>query len=165
MTKKEFLSLFLPLKNQWYRYAIWKLKDPLESEEIVQDLYLKLWEIRNKLSHLDSVESYSFMVLKNLCIDRIKRMKVLTVDLDYLPSTPESPAHDALELQDANEMLAEIISQLPENQQLILQLKNVEGHSISDIAVKLGLKKNTVEVNLSRARKKIRSQYKKMLNS
>ncbi len=161
MRKSEFLNAFLPKKNQWYRYAIWLLKDSWEAEEAVQDLYMKLWDRRADLNSYEKVEAYALSILKNLCIDRIRKSKMQMVSLDQMAEVGNSEI-DQLELSDTNELLVEIISQLPEQQRLILQLRNVEGFTIEKIAETLDLKKNTVEVSLSRARRKIRKQLEKM---
>ncbi len=160
MNKTEFLSAFLPKKNQWYRYAIWLLKDSWEAEEVVQDLYIKLWNRREELSLYTKIDAYVFRILKNLCIDRLRKSRIHTVSMDQIAVETEGTSE--LENSDTQELIAQIVSRLPEQQRLILQLRNVEDYSIEEIAELLDIKKNTVEVNLSRARKNVRKELKKL---
>ena len=160
MNKTEFLSAFLPKKNQWYRYAIWFLKDSWEAEEVIQDMYIKLWDHRKELKTFSKIDAYAFRMLKNLCIDRLRKSKINMVSIDH--AVIENYETSDLEIVDFQELVSEIVSRLPEQQRLILQLRNVEGHSIDEIADVLDVKRNTVEVNLSRARKKVRKEVKKI---
>lgn len=161
MRKKTFLSHFLPMRDQWYRYAIWVFRDEWEAEETVQEFYLKLWKMRHKLSTVENLEAYTFRMLENQCRDRFRKSSFNLKDVDDYQETLSYVDNDTFEIEEMSNLLSLIVSQLPENQRLILQLRNVEELSIERIAQLLGIKKNTVEVNLSRARKKVREELKK----
>ncbi|MCE7992426.1 MAG: RNA polymerase sigma factor [Roseivirga sp.] len=165
MHKTEFLNTFIPLKNKWYRYAIWVLEDTLESEDVVQELYVKLWNMRTQLPGYSNLEALAFKMLKNLCIDRLRRVKVYKEDLDRHGNIAGGlSSSDLVETKDASRILSRIVRSLPETQRLVLQLKHVEGHSISEIARLLEMTTNAVNVNLSRARHKIKEQYTKWIS-
>ena len=115
-------------------------------------------QLRYKLEKVDKKDSYAFIILRNSCFDKLKKTKH-TFDFSYMHSTSYED-NDRLELQDLKNKIAMVISRLPESQKMILQLRNIENYSIKQIADELEMKPNTVEVNLSRARKTIRENLK-----
>ena len=165
MKKAQFLNTFLGYKNKWYRYAIWVLRDEMDSEDVVQELYFKLWKMRKEMNKYANHEALAFRMLKNLCIDRLRKIKIGKDETqDQIDIPGEGSSSDNLELMDSNEILGKIVASLPETQRLVLQLKNVEGYSVNEIAKQLNMKPNAVNVNLSRARHKIREKYIKWMS-
>ncbi len=162
MNKKDFLKLFLPEKDKWFRYAFWSLKDKDEAKDIVQETFIRLWNLRDRLNRYQSPEALALRILKNLCIDHYRKMQAnLTVeDLAVTHDiSNQVNVQEQLEYIETSEVMTKLISTLPENQRMILLLKQVEGLKPVEIAEQMGMNVNTVEVNLSRARKKIRKAF------
>ncbi|MBO7562726.1 MAG: RNA polymerase sigma factor [Bacteroidales bacterium] len=152
--KRDYLSLYQRL----YRMAYYILESEADAQDAIQELYLKLWKGRDFLDNVLNPQAYSITLLKNLCIDRIRKAKkaVLT---DTLPETMEDQPQD--ERIDARERLEKVlaaIKSLPERQGQILRLRLIEGKSYSQIAEITKLNYLTIRVMLSRARKSLKNR-------
>lgn len=160
MELETFKSTVLPLRDKLLKYSVKLTDDGADAEDIVQEAFLKLWYIRDRLDGYQSVEALSVQVVKNLCLDklRLKRM-------DRMPENSESILADTvtpeqlLEQHDAVAIIGRLIQQLPTLQQCIIRMKDVEGYELSEIAQITGTQIESVRVNLSRARKKVREQF------
>jgi RNA polymerase sigma-70 factor (ECF subfamily) len=161
MQLEEFTANVLPLKDKLFRYAKKLLQDYEEAEDLMQDVFLKLWINRVELSKKSSVEAFAMTVTKNLCIDRFRSKQYQTsntgidaseLDLNDHGITPDKRT----EQLEAVFMVKEVMKQLPENLRQVVQLRDIEGLSYQEIAEIMGMNINTLKVNLSRARKKIR---------
>jgi RNA polymerase sigma-70 factor (ECF subfamily) len=157
MTVETFKIEVLPLKNKLYRFACRLLNNNMDSEDIVQEVMLKLWARREKLGEYKSIEAFAMVILKNMCLDRLKAKGYRTDDLDDRKNESGgfSP-HTSLELSDTTEKVKTIINTLPEHQRMIIHLRDIEGYEFEEIAEIMQMSLNTIRVNLSRARKKVR---------
>ena len=72
MTSQKFSTEYLPLAPMLYRIAFHILEQQDEAEDAVQETFLKLWEIRDKLDDVESAKAYSIRILKNECLDRLR---------------------------------------------------------------------------------------------
>ena len=75
MTDRAFHTVWLPLQGQFYRIAFYLLEDEADAKDAVQELYLKLWTLRDHLEMVREPAAYGSLLLRNLCIDRIRRRK------------------------------------------------------------------------------------------
>lgn len=160
MELETFKITVLPLRKKLINISWRMMEDKSDAEDIVQETFLKLWLIREKLDGYNSVEALAIQVAKNLALDKLKRhrpegpnIETLSLDSGY-----RSPA-EQLEQRDAAERIRELIGQLPTLQQTIIRMKDVEGYELAEIAEITGTQVEAVRVNLSRARKKIREQF------
>lgn len=152
--KRDYLSLYQRL----YRVAYYILESEADAQDALQELYLKLWKGRDFLDNVLNPQAYSVRLLKNICIDRIRKAKK-TVLPDALPETMEDQPQD--ERIDARERLEKVlaaIKSLPERQGQILRLRLIEGKSYSQIAEITKLNYLTIRVMLSRARKSLKKR-------
>lgn len=160
MELETFKSTVLPLRDKLLKYSVKLTDDGADAEDIVQEAFLKLWYIRDRLDGYQSVEALSVQVVKNLCLDKLRSKR-----MDRMPENSESILADAvtpeqlLEQHDAAAIIGRLIQQLPTLQQCIIQMKDVEGYELSEIAQITGTQIESVRVNLSRARKKVREQF------
>lgn len=168
MDTDRFKEEVLPLKNKLYRFASRLLNDSDEAQDAIQDVFLKLWNLRDKLNNLNSTEAFAMKVTKNHCLDKIKSRRTISVEqtksLLFLPNEDESIDKSA-ELKDSANHIKQMMSFLPEQQKMIMQLRDIEGYEFEEIEEVLDISVNTIRVNLSRARKKIRELYIKSLNN
>jgi RNA polymerase sigma-70 factor (ECF subfamily) len=164
MVQEQFKREVLPLRNQLLSYARHLLGDVAEAEDIIQEVYMKLWYMRSELQSYNSIKALSVHITKNLCLNRIKlRRDRVEEKLDGLAVLNEDPEPDiALEQKDHVEHVMRIIDGLPELQQTILRMKHVEGLEVEEIAELTGSSPEAVRMNLSRARKKVKEQFFKM---
>ena len=160
MELETFKSTVLPLRDKLLKYSVKLTDDGADAEDIVQEAFLKLWYIRDRLDGYQSVEALSVQVVKNLCLDKLRSKR-----MDRMPENNESILADTvtpeqlLEQHDAVAIIGRLIQQLPTLQQCIIRMKDVEGYELSEIAQITGTQIESVRVNLSRARKKVREQF------
>lgn len=157
MDLREFKIQVFPLRNKLYRLANRLLDDSEEAKDIVQEVFIKLWNKRDKLDEYRSVEALAVITTRNQCLDKLKAKKYPTERLDNLKSDiPEPGTEMKTDLTDLSEKIKEIIRQLPEQMKTIMQLRDIEGFDYEEIAEILGMNENAIRVSLSRARKKVR---------
>ena len=160
MELETFKSTVLPLRDKLLKYSVKLTDDGADAEDIVQEAFLKLWYIRDRLDGYQSVEALSVQLVKNLCLDKLRSKR-----MDRMPENSESILADTvtpeqlLEQHDAVAIIGRLIQQLPTLQQCIIRMKDVEGYELSEIAQITGTQIESVRVNLSRARKKVREQF------
>lgn len=154
----------LPLREKLINISWRMIEDRSDAEDIVQETFLKLWQIREKLDGYNSVEALAVQVAKNLALDKLKQHRPEGTDIALLSldSGTRNPAEE-LEQHDTVARIRWLISKLPSLQQTIIRMKDVEGYELAEIAEITGTQVEAVRVNLSRARKKIREQLMKEL--
>lgn len=142
------------------------LQNKEEAEDILQDVFLKLWTNKHKLDAYTSVEAYAMCICKNLCLDRLKARKGKNmVDLTDLQINSEAVSpYQQSELNDQVDKVQELLGALPENQKVVLHLRDVEGYSFEELEQITGLTLNNLRVVLSRARKSVRDGLLKIEN-
>lgn len=166
MELQEFKSKVLPVKDRLYRIAFNMLRSVPEAEDILQDAMVKLWSKRTQLDEYRSVEALAVTITKNLCLDRLKSKKhknqldVQEMELDSGFITP----YKKVELSDSMKIMTRAFEALPDQQRLLISLRDVEGFSYEEISEQTGLEINNIRVGLSRARKKARELYLKIEN-
>lgn len=157
MTELAFRETYLPLSETLYRIAFYILESRDEAEDAVQELYLKLWDTRERLDTVLSPKAYSIRLLKNLCLNRIRKAQALTFPAELPEPESGQPQDDALDARRRLDKVLEGIKALPERQREILLLRTFEGLSYQEIARRTGLGKATLRVLLARARKTLKT--------
>ena len=160
MELETFKITVLPLRDKLINFSLRLMQEKADAEDIVQEAFLKLWYIREKLDGYNSVEALAMQGTKNLALDKLRARRPEGPDIETLSldSGYRSPA-EQLEQQDAATRIRQLISQLPAVQQTIIRMKDVEGYEIGEIAEITGSQVEAIRSNLSRARKKIREQF------
>ena len=157
MDINEFKNMVIPFKNQMYRLAKRLLKEIEEAEDSVQDAFVKLWQKRIELDINKNLQALSMMTVKNICLDKLKakrmtELRLVDEDIMINNSTPLENLFN----KDLKEQILNIIENLPEQQKIVFQLRDIEGFSNEEVAEMMKLTNTTVRTNLSRARKKVR---------
>ena len=145
-----------PLLN----YARRMTDDPSDAEDAVQEVMLKLWNLRQKLDEYRSIEAVAMTMTHHLCMDmwRAKRPDTLSLDRVQAP-TPSATPERLLEEKDEFRLMREIIDSLPTLQRTIIRMKDIEEYETEEIAEITGCNAEAIRSNLSRARKKVREVY------
>jgi RNA polymerase sigma-70 factor (family 1) len=157
MNPEDFKKKVLPLKNKLFRFANRLLDNREEAEDMVQEVFIKLWNRRDKLDEYRSIEALAVVTIRNLCLDKLKSKKMHAERMKDLENEiPSSQQEQTPDLSDIVHQIHQVIQTLPEQQRLIIQLRDIEGYDYEEIAQMLEMNENAVRVNLSRARKKIR---------
>jgi RNA polymerase sigma-70 factor (ECF subfamily) len=160
MSQERFMAEVLPIRTKLLHIAMKVLSEEDEAEDAVQEVLLKLWYTRESLSKYDNVAAFATTVTKNHCLDRLK-VKNRTDSLNEAQETQTSNDNPYLQLERKNseQVLHQIIENLPTLQQMIIRMKDIEEVEVEEIAKITGTKVEAVRVNLSRARKKVREEY------
>jgi RNA polymerase sigma-70 factor (ECF subfamily) len=162
MTRTEFDHLIQQQSRKLYGYAFRILRNQEEAEDVVQEIFIKLWKMGEKLDEYRSIDALATSMTKNYCIDLLRKHKHdYTGDIninDFQNFTSPSP-QEQMENSEAGEILYRIIAGLPEIYRVVINLRDIEGISYEEIAEKTNQNVNTLRVTLSRARKIIRDEY------
>lgn len=165
MNQKEFLNLVMPFKDKVFRFSKRLLVSTEEAEDATQELYLKLWKNREKISSYKNVEAFAMTMAKNYCFDRLKSKQASNLSLVHSNYKEKGTSLDKkTDLNDSVSIVHQLIEKLPEQQRMIIQLRDVEQYEYEEIGKMLDVKQTAVRVALSRARKTIREQLIKQHN-
>ena len=163
MNTEQFKRTVLPLREKLLHVARGLLEDTSDAEDAVQETYLRLWKIREQLYNHPNIPGFAMQTVKNLCIDKI-RIRKEYVSLEYANQPDELRSPDLLtEQKDSANIIRKIIATLPELQQRIMLMRDVEGYELKEIADIIGTEVSAVTMNLSRARKKVRDVFLKIV--
>ena len=165
MDSERFKKEILPLRQQLFDSSLRILGNEQDAEDAVQESLLKLWRVRDTLKSYVSPGAFAATVTKNTCLDKIRlRKQTQTIDEYFTICDSDNPQLQ-LERQDTNKIIQMIIRTLPPLQQQIITMKDVEEYETEEIAEITGTKIEAVRTNLSRARKKVREGYLKIIKS
>ena len=157
MDQNEFVLLTSPFKDKIFRLAKRVLVSTEEAEDATQEVLVKLWSKNKDLSGYKNVEAFAMTMTKNYCLDQLKSKRAGNVkinSIDYIDS--ESNLDKKLEDCDSLDWVEKNINQLPEQQRIIIQLRDIEQYEFEEIAKILDMSEGNVRVVLSRARKTVR---------
>ncbi len=159
MTQAEFLNIVMPFKDKVFRLAKRLLVSTEEAEDATQDVLLKLWANNKKIADYKNVEAFSMTMTKNFCFDKLKSKQAQNLKIVHSNYQDHNVAlQKQVELNDSIDWVGKIIEELPEQQKMIIQLRDIEQYEFKEIAKMLDMSEATIRVTLSRARKTIRQQ-------
>jgi RNA polymerase sigma-70 factor (ECF subfamily) len=169
MKQQEFIALTIHFHQPMFRLAKRLLVSVDASKDAVQDVLLKMWEKKDELTHVNSLEAYAMQMTKNHCLDQLRLKSNQNLRLVY-SKQDEADVEEQEKEETAtwqNEKLKAIkiaIEGLPEKQKMIIQLRDFEGYEFDKIAEITGMTEVSIRVNLSRARKKLKDELVKNLS-
>lgn len=156
-----FDVLYKKYCKKLYKFGYSILKSEEETENLIQDVFLNLWENRHKVEKDSSIKSYVFTIAYNSAISVIRKKARESEFVEYLKSLQEineAPVNVELEYNELTNKLDEIIKALPERQKEVYLLHKVENLKYNEIAERLNISVNTIENHMSRALKTIRKK-------
>jgi RNA polymerase sigma-70 factor, ECF subfamily len=166
MSVEAFKQNILPLKDKLFRFAFRLLQDVQEAEDAIQDVMAGVWAKRDQWCEWKSPEAYCMTATRNNCLDRIRKRRLVSVQEEkawQVSSTDKDPYEKMLN----KEMVYRIrvcMEELPENQQLVIRLREMEGFSYNEIAEALDMSLDQVKINLFRGRNAIKKSITKEEN-
>lgn len=160
MTQAEFLQIVMPFKDKLYRVAKRLLISSEEAEDATQEILMKLWAGKKKMGRYKNVEAFAMTMTKNFCLDRLKSKQCGNLKLVHsnYADNGHSSLQQQVEARDSVGWVERIMDELPEQQRLILQLRDVESYEYEEIEKLMDMKPTAVRVALSRARKAVRDK-------
>jgi|WetSurMetagenome_2_1015567.scaffolds.fasta_scaffold00268_18 RNA polymerase sigma-70 factor (family 1) len=156
-----FDALYGKYSRKLYKFGYSILKSKEDSENLIQDVFLNLWENRRKVEKNASVQSYVFTIAYNSAISILRKKAKDFQFIEYLKSLQENledPVNVELEYNELAVKLDEIINSLPARQREVYLLHKVEGLKYEVIAEQLHISVNTIENHMSRALRTIRGK-------
>ncbi|MFK2820013.1 sigma-70 family RNA polymerase sigma factor [Flavobacteriaceae sp. LMIT009] len=162
MTQAEFLNIVMPFKDKVFRLAKRLLVSQEEAEDATQEILLKLWNNRQKISEYKNVEAFSMTMTKNFCLDKLKSKHAQNLKIVHSNYQDKNVSlQKQVELNDSVSWVSKIMQELPEQQKIIMQLRDIEQYDFDEIAKMLDMNPTAVRVALSRARKTLRDKLTK----
>nr|WP_321357559.1 sigma-70 family RNA polymerase sigma factor [uncultured Draconibacterium sp.] len=164
MVARDFKTSVLPVSNKLLRFATHFLHDEDQARDVVQDVFLKLWQRKETLDEVENIEAFAMRMTRNRCLDVIRANKTVPIDedTDRRLKAKTIDVHSKVELGESAKQIKMLIGQLPELQQNVMHMRDIEQLSYDEIEEATGLQRNAIRVNLSRARKKVRDEYLKI---
>jgi RNA polymerase sigma-70 factor, ECF subfamily len=156
--KKVFEQLFKAYYAPLCLFSKQFLKDHDECEEVVQNLFLKIWEKRESIEIVTSVRSYLFGSVRNSCLNWLKHRKIqqeYQKVVERYEATEDTYGSYFLEVG-LLEKIEKAISSLPERRREIFLLNREKGMKYREIAESLGLSVKTIETQMGQALKTLR---------
>ncbi|RYG14097.1 MAG: RNA polymerase sigma-70 factor [Chitinophagaceae bacterium] len=149
--ESAFQQIYQFLAPKVYRFAYGYLKDSVQSEEVVQEAFISLWENRQKIDHTRAIEPYIFTISKRLVLDNFRRAtssNALRQQLILKISENHNETEEGIILSDLMNFAERAIGELPKQQQQVFRLSRFEGLSYEEIGERMNLSKNTVKNHL-----------------
>lgn len=158
MDVRDFQRIFLPMRHKLYRFALKFVHDQMTAEDIVQEVYLRVWAKGDDMLALEHPEAYCMTMTRNLSLNHLKSKNSQHVGLDSVRQQEGyQPAADrVLELGERAAQLHAHIRTLSDRQQLVLHLREVEELTYDQIAETLDISLAMVKSELFRARQNLK---------
>ena len=151
MTTETFRKEAQRIRTTLVRLAIGILRDSEEADDVVQDVLLRLWQMRDQLKM--PIEPLAKVLTRNRCIDLIRRKKSATEPIIAVFQEEDEALRERIE------RMMQVIETLPDLQQTILRLRHMEGMDSKEIADLTGSTEVAVRKALSRARQAVRDKF------
>lgn len=168
MKVRDFERLFSSSRDRLYGYALYYLGDREDAEDVVQEVFLRLWQRRGSVRR-SGAYGWTVSVTRNLCRDRLRRRKVrsvVNVDSDAVDdfAAAEASPEELAAAADFDALLREAIVELPEPQKSIVILREIQRMSYNEICAALDLPMSRVKVYLHRGRRTLRNKLMRVTN-
>jgi|SRR5664280_280613 len=157
--KAEFESLFRSSYVSLVRYAKSIIKDHDSAEEIVQDLFFRLWQNRENITIESSLNGYLFRAVHNKCLHHINHLKIVGKHAQETAAGVTMKVEDPIDIiryRELQEKINLILERLPDRCSLIFCMSRFDGLKYNEIAEKLSVSVKTVEANMGKALKEFR---------
>jgi RNA polymerase sigma factor (sigma-70 family) len=163
MTPEEFRKTILPEGRRLYALAFRYLNSREEAEDAVQEAMMKLWEGRDRLDYHANNAAWCTTVTRNCCIDILrKRKKIMFEGMEQAEATVKIESGGNSDDREAAQLINRIVSRMKEPYRSAVILRDIEGYSYEEAAESLQTSVNTLRTVLSRARKIVREEMKRI---
>lgn len=162
---KIFTEELLPLKDKLYRFSLSIVRNPEMAQDIVQDIYLKLWNKKSMWEEWTNLEAMAMTMTRNLSLDhlKLKANNTYAIPEGMDKKDVERQPDERLEVNDMKALLRSHIALLPDLQRSVVQLRDIEGYKYNEIAEILDVSLAQVKVNLHRARIQLKTSIQEFL--
>jgi RNA polymerase sigma-70 factor (ECF subfamily) len=169
--KREFERVYFDFFDVLYALGIQYTSDRYMAESIVQDTFLKLWEVRESLLPETNIRNFLYTLTKNSCLNYLRDQKVVWKNLNKIRAYEYTYAIESLkrignnfmEFEELSLKLDTAIENLPDELKVVFKMSRFDDMRYRDIAEKLAISEKTVEARMTRALKILRSELKDFL--
>ena len=149
-------------RTQQFVFNLVKIRS--ESEEIAQDVFVKLWENKQQIKKFSSFDSYLFSIAYNATLSQLRKKASEKKYLEYIkkiqiPEAAPTPDEE-IDLEKLSSKIEVVINMMPPRQKEVFKLKHYQNYSYKQIAEKLNVSVNTVENHVSKAHKLLKEKLK-----
>ncbi len=162
MTKNDFCEMIRRESRKLYGVAYSMVRNQQEAEDIVQNVFIKLWDMKEGLDKIGNISSLALKMTKNSCIDTLRKWKFNYPEYDeksFSEVNCFSSPHEQMVNKEESVLVMNIISDLPPPYKETILMREVEGLSYNEIATMNEMNINSVRVIVCRARQMIREKY------
>ena len=153
-------TLFDMYYEKLYLFAEKYIYDSDRAHDIVQDVFLKIWENAERLELKSSIQHYLFTSVRNGCLNYLKSLQIEDRNnRKYVEAYIESQNVDMVEDEDLLAKIRQVLDELPDRCREVCLLRFVEGYKYNEIAVALKMNENTVKVQLDRGMERLRQAF------
>lgn len=155
-------SIYTKYATRIYKFSFFLLKDTGMSEDVVQEVFVKLWDSRIKLNPSGNLWTYLYVLAKRLSLNKLRTYSKTETMMDHLWNTISQQSdcsHEKLVAKELSKHLAGVLQELPDRQRQVFTLSRFEGFSHQEIAQQLDISPNTVKNHMIQALKIIRKQH------
>jgi RNA polymerase sigma-19 factor, ECF subfamily len=166
-----FKQLFDQYKGKLFSFVLQMTHSRVDAEEIVQDVFTKLWESRDGLAAVEYPAKYIYTIARNKTLNyltRLARDRKLLHQLWVNVSQLENPSEDLLHARECQQLISKAIGELSPQRQTIFALSREQGLSHEEIASRLGLSKSRVKNIIVEILKHVRdylAQYSPLISA
>jgi RNA polymerase sigma-70 factor (ECF subfamily) len=161
-----FEVLFYKYRNKIKGFVIKLIPTQIDPEEIVQEVFVKVWLKKEMINPEKDFQSYLFSIAKNLILDHLKsavNRKLYFVEEHFREDLIDDEVIDNTLLEEVEEKLLLLIPQIPERRREIFRLSRFEGLSYKQIAKQLNISENTVDSQIRSALAFLRKEFRKIV--
>lgn len=157
--EKAFLTVFNSYRREVYAYSLSILKSQTYAEEIVQEVFLKIWVKRNDLDETLAFKPYIIVITKNMCLNFLKKAAYdskMREEIFYQSQKSFNPIYNQIRDKELERIQKAAIDLLPPRRRLIFEMSRNEGKSYKKISEELGISMNTVKSQMNKALETLR---------
>ena len=162
----SFQHVFERYRQPMWLFAMTVVKVPEIAEDVVQESFIKLWDVREKLTDVDKPNDFVFILVRNRALDALRRLAHQEKEREklwqHLKTQCPNYSDYYLEAEQAEDILKGIIEKLPAQQRKAFKMSRDLNLSHQEIAKELKISKNTVKKHISIALKTCRAQLKRL---
>lgn len=162
--RNAFEALFRAHYKPLCAFAVQYVKDGDKAEDVVQDLFFRLWQDREKTSITTSLKSYLFTSVRNRCLNAAKvQSRVRSLDPEEKDHVEDQEQRSEDEHAERSARVNAAIEGLPEERRKVFKLSRHEGLKYHEIAERLGISIKTVENQMGKALKTLREELSELM--
>jgi len=161
--REAFDQIYYQYSLKIYANILRMVKDPDDAQELLQDVFLKVWEKRHNIDPEQSFKSYLFRISRNLVYNFFRDVSIERKVMDYLASIGtelHTDLEDDLMFKEQKQLLEQAINQLPPQRRQVYTLCKIEGHSYAEVSRMLGISTSTISDHIVKATRFIKEHHR-----